>query len=191
VISKGVPDRRAETATIVDDIRARLKHLDVAVTNDRQTANFIVTLVADRNLARTIRSLYGSDRATNTQVRREHDVTVLAALALLYADDHPRAVNVVDLERDHLGGAQAGAIGHAQRRLVLEPGCGFEQARHLLGAENHRQLARLANEMGVSCLCELRSLPSPGRYPASAVIRTSPPPHDARPVPRGRSVGHR
>ena len=28
-------------------------------------------------------------------------------------------------------------------------------------------------------------------YPASAVIRTSPPPHGARPVPRGRSVGHR
>jgi hypothetical protein len=67
VVSKGVPDRRAEIATIVDDIRARLKHLDVAVTNDRQTANFIVTLVADRDLGRTIRSLYGSDRATRIQ----------------------------------------------------------------------------------------------------------------------------
>src|SRR3977135_1041959 len=28
------------------------------------------------------------------------------------------------------------------------------------------------------------------RYPASAVVRTSPPPHGGRPVPRGRSVGH-
>jgi hypothetical protein len=28
-------------------------------------------------------------------------------------------------------------------------------------------------------------------YPVSAVIRTSPPPHGGRPVPRGRSVGHR
>src|SRR6202040_4284840 len=29
------------------------------------------------------------------------------------------------------------------------------------------------------------------RYPASAVLRTSPPPQGARPVPRGRPVGHR
>src|SRR3979411_979116 len=28
-------------------------------------------------------------------------------------------------------------------------------------------------------------------YPASAVLRTSPPPRGARPVPRGRPVGHR
>src|SRR6266850_1591883 len=44
---------------------------------------------------------------------------------------------------------QARAVGHAQRRLVLEPGCGIEQPRYLLGAEHHRQLARLVNEMGV------------------------------------------
>src|ERR1700720_2246168 len=45
------------------------------------------------------------------QARREHDVTVLAALALLDADDHALAVDVGDLERDHLGGAQTGAVG--------------------------------------------------------------------------------
>ena len=28
------------------------------------------------------------------------------------------------------------------------------------------------------------------RYPASAVLRASPPPHSAQPVPRGRLVGH-
>src|ERR1700687_5418963 len=38
VVSKGVPDRRSEIAAIVDDIRARVNHLDVAITNDRDIA---------------------------------------------------------------------------------------------------------------------------------------------------------
>jgi Protein of unknown function (DUF2927) len=67
VVSKTVPDRRPEISAIVDDIRARVNHLDVAIVNDRQAANFTVTLVAKRNLARTIRSLYGSDRAKQIQ----------------------------------------------------------------------------------------------------------------------------
>src|SRR5258707_15098928 len=40
VVSKAAPGRRSEIAAIVDDIRSRVNHLDVAVTNDRQTANF-------------------------------------------------------------------------------------------------------------------------------------------------------
>ena len=41
-----------------------------------------------------------------------------------------------------------------------------------------------------SCIClELRSLPSTRKYPVSAVLRTSPPPQSARPVPHGRPVG--
>src|ERR1700730_12526866 len=67
VVSKGVPDRRSEIAAIVADIRARVNHLDVAMTDDRQNANFIVTLVAGRDLKPTIRSLYGRDRATRLQ----------------------------------------------------------------------------------------------------------------------------
>jgi Protein of unknown function (DUF2927) len=67
VVSKGLPDRRSEIAVIVADIRARVNHLDVAITNDRQAANFIVTLVPDRKLTHTIRSLYGSDKATRIQ----------------------------------------------------------------------------------------------------------------------------
>src|SRR4029077_3044822 len=73
----------------------------------------------------------------------------LAAFALLHADDHSLAVDVGDLERDHLGSAQAGTVGYAQRRLVLEPGCRIEQPRHFFGAQHRRQLARLVNEMGV------------------------------------------
>ncbi len=67
VVSKGDPDRRSEIAAIVADIRARVNHLDVAVTNDRQAANFIVTLVVERDLKRTIRSLYGSGKATRIE----------------------------------------------------------------------------------------------------------------------------
>jgi hypothetical protein len=67
VVSQGLPDRRPEIAAIVADIRARVNHLDVAVTDDREAANFTVTLVGERNLARTIRSHYGSDQAKRIQ----------------------------------------------------------------------------------------------------------------------------
>jgi hypothetical protein len=67
VVSKGVPDRRSEIAAIIADIQARVNHLDVAITNDRQAANFVVTLVAQRDFARTIRALYGSDKARRIQ----------------------------------------------------------------------------------------------------------------------------
>jgi hypothetical protein len=94
------------------------------------------------------------------QARREHDVTVLAAFALLDADDHALAVDIGDLERDHFGGAQAGAVGHAQRRLVLQSRRGIEQPRHFLDAENDRQLAWFVDDMGV-----LDDLVAPERDP--------------------------
>jgi len=67
VVSEGVPDRRPEIAAIVADIRARVNHLDVAITNDRRAANFTVTLVAARDLRRTIRARYGHDNAKRIQ----------------------------------------------------------------------------------------------------------------------------
>jgi hypothetical protein len=67
VVSKGDPDRRPEIAAIVADIRSRVNHLDVAITDDRKAANFTVTLVAGHNLRRTIRSLYGGARAARIQ----------------------------------------------------------------------------------------------------------------------------
>ena len=78
------------------------------------------------------------------QMRREHHVSVLAPFALLDADDHAGAVDVRDLERDHLAGAQARAIGHAQRRPVLEAGRGFQETSDFLRAQDDGQLARLA-----------------------------------------------
>src|SRR5260370_16880520 len=55
VLSKGSPDRRSEIAAIVDDIRARVNHLDVALTNDREPATFTSSPLPQRDLHPTIR----------------------------------------------------------------------------------------------------------------------------------------
>ena len=47
------------------------------------------------------------------------------------------------------GDAQTRPIGHAERGLAFEPGRRTQQARHLRGAQDHRQLARLAHKLGV------------------------------------------
>src|SRR5437867_3713825 len=75
------------------------------------------------------------------QMLAEHHVAVLAALALLDPDHHAGAVDVAELERDHLIGTHACAIGYAQRRAVLEARRGFQEAPDLLRAQNHGQLA--------------------------------------------------
>jgi hypothetical protein len=63
VINSGEPDRRSEINAVVADIRSHMNHLDVAVTNDRHAANFVVRLVPERKFDQTIRLLYGIDRA--------------------------------------------------------------------------------------------------------------------------------
>ncbi|WP_244541833.1 DUF2927 domain-containing protein [Afipia sp. GAS231] len=67
VVSRGLPDRRPELAAIIADIRAHVNYLDVAVTNDRQAANFFVMLVADHDINRTIRARYGNGAAARIQ----------------------------------------------------------------------------------------------------------------------------
>ncbi len=57
-------NRRADLAAVIADIRGHVAHLDVTMTDDREAANVVVTLVRDRNeLRRTIRSRYGRERA--------------------------------------------------------------------------------------------------------------------------------
>jgi hypothetical protein len=65
--SQSEPDRRPEITAVIADIRAHVDHLDVAVTNDREAANFVVRLVAAHDLDRTIRKLYGRDKARRIQ----------------------------------------------------------------------------------------------------------------------------
>ena len=67
VVNRAAPDRRQDVAAVVADIRAHVDHLDLALTDDRQAANFVVTLVRERDLAPTIRSYYGADRAKQIQ----------------------------------------------------------------------------------------------------------------------------
>ena len=65
--NRGRPDRSKQTAAVVADIGARVRNLDIAVVGARTDANAVVTLVRDRDLARTIRSVYGNERARRIQ----------------------------------------------------------------------------------------------------------------------------
>jgi hypothetical protein len=69
VASNREPARRAIIAAVVDDIRARVDHLDIAITDDRNAANFVVMLVPKRDFKRAVRSLYGPDQARKIQQR--------------------------------------------------------------------------------------------------------------------------
>lgn len=79
--------------------------------------------------------------------RAEHGVAVLGALALLDPKGHALAVHIADLEPANLAGAQAGAVSHRQRRLVLDVArrgnqrCGLLHAQH--DGHGARQLDRL------------------------------------------------
>ena len=67
VETRGEPDRRHQIDSIVADIRSRIKNLDIAVTPTRVDANMIVTLVLDRDLADSIRTIYGAEHARNIE----------------------------------------------------------------------------------------------------------------------------
>lgn len=75
------------------------------------------------------------------ELRRQHRVAILAALALLDTKEHARRVDVIDLEMRDLGHAQACAIRNTEGGLVLEARCSFEQPPRFLHAEHIRQLA--------------------------------------------------
>ncbi len=61
--SRAKPDRQAQVAAVVADIRDKIKGLDIAIVKKRKEANVTVTLVRDRDLEKTIRAFYGRDRA--------------------------------------------------------------------------------------------------------------------------------
>jgi hypothetical protein len=63
VAHHGEPGRAADIAAIVADIRARVDHLDIAMTDDRGAANLVVMLVPQRDLQRTITARYGKEHA--------------------------------------------------------------------------------------------------------------------------------
>src|SRR5690242_18104682 len=72
---------------------------------------------------------------------REHDLAVLAALALADAGGHAAAVDALDAEGDHLGEPQAGGVGGHEDRAMLEVLDGGEELGDLVEAEDDRELA--------------------------------------------------
>ncbi|MEA2934721.1 MAG: hypothetical protein QOD74_1367, partial [Variibacter sp.] len=54
------PDRSAALGRVIADIRGRIANLDIALTDDEDEANFTIRLVRNRDLARTVRKLYGA-----------------------------------------------------------------------------------------------------------------------------------
>jgi hypothetical protein len=82
-------------------------------------------------------------------MRRKHHVSVLVTFALFDPDHHALAVDVGYLQRNHLGHAQSGPIGHAQCRLVFELRRRIEKTGDFLRAQDHRQLAWHVDELGM------------------------------------------
>jgi hypothetical protein len=70
-------DRSAEVAKVIDDIRAHIANLDIAVTDRREDANYMVRLVRDRDLPRTVRELYGKN---SRQILRSLEPQCLSGL---------------------------------------------------------------------------------------------------------------
>ena len=94
--NRAKPDRSRQVAATVADIKHRVQHLDIAMTATRSEANTVVTLVRDRDLAKTIRSIYGKDRARSIQkslepqclssFRRDDSFRIVKADVILVAD---------------------------------------------------------------------------------------------------------
>jgi hypothetical protein len=90
------PDRRAEVAKVIADIRAHVKNLDIAMTDKRERAQIIVRLVRDRDLRRAIRADFGRDQAQRIQrslepqclsaIRKDDDYRILDSKVILVAD---------------------------------------------------------------------------------------------------------
>lgn len=65
--NRAQPDRRAQLAGIIADIRARVANLDIALAENRASANVVVRLLRGRDLLPTLRQAYGRDRARKIQ----------------------------------------------------------------------------------------------------------------------------
>ena len=116
------------------DTRLSISALSAAAWQARLSWRVVIGCTRSRpgNSQPCGRAAFHQARSRLKQMRRQHHVAVFTAFALLDANDHALAVDVADLERDHLGGAQTRAISHTQRCLVLEPRRGLQQPRHLL-----------------------------------------------------------
>lgn len=65
--SRAKPDRSADLAGIIADIKARVQHLDIAITADQKSANVFVRLLHQRDFLPALRAAYGADRVRRIQ----------------------------------------------------------------------------------------------------------------------------
>jgi hypothetical protein len=65
--SRATPDRRGAVAEVIADIKRHVANLDIAMTQDRKTADVVVRLLRGRDFARALRSEYGRARARAIQ----------------------------------------------------------------------------------------------------------------------------
>jgi DUF2927 family protein len=96
VDNRANPDRSEQVGRVVADVRARIRDIDLTLTTRRSEANMVVSLVRDQDLARTIRSLYGIDRARRIQrslepqclsgFRKDESFRILHSDVILVAD---------------------------------------------------------------------------------------------------------
>jgi Protein of unknown function (DUF2927) len=93
--NRATPDRSGAVAQVIADIGARIANLDIAVTERREDANYMVRLVRERDFARTIRELYGNRsrqilRSLEPQclsgLRRDPSYRILRSDVILVAD---------------------------------------------------------------------------------------------------------
>src|SRR6202049_278364 len=66
------------------------------------------------------------------RVARQHDMPILAPLALLDANDLLRGIDMLDLQPHHLAGAQPAAVSEAEHHAGLEAAGHPQQALHLV-----------------------------------------------------------
>lgn len=94
--SRARPDRRKQVATVVDDIRAKVRHLDIAMAESRKDANVTVTLVRDRDIEKTIRQFYGREQASRIVKSLEPQCLSGFRKDDLYRIQHSDVIIVVD-----------------------------------------------------------------------------------------------
>ncbi|MGN1289114.1 MAG: DUF2927 domain-containing protein [Bradyrhizobium sp.] len=89
-------DRKAQLAKVVADIRSKVQHLDIAMTDSHDAANVVVKMVRDRELYRTIATYYGQERAK--EIRSSLDPQCLSGFRKneSYEIEHSDVILTVD-----------------------------------------------------------------------------------------------
>ncbi len=89
-------DRLKQLAGVTADIGHQIPNIDIALTNNRDDANVIVTLVKDRDVDKAISKFYGADNARD--IRRSLDPQCLSGFRKndKYEIEHSEVILAID-----------------------------------------------------------------------------------------------